>query len=130
MLKKEYFFKSQESLATVIDNDEDDDDDQEDQDQGSEDKVETPPPETDAEQQQQQKPDDNKCKQTANTTASKSNQFHENFRENDFTKKNQDDPNAATTANAPQHPSDGDDVDTASNNVDTIQTASKKTTPV
>ena len=128
MLKKEYFFKSQESLATVIDNDEDDDDDQEDQDQGSEDKVETPPPETDAEQQQ--KPDDNKCKQTANTTASKSNQFHENFRENDFTKKNQDDPNAATTANAPQHPSDGDDVDTASNNVDTIQTASKKTTTV
>ena len=51
----------------------------------------------------------------------KSNQFHE---------KNQDDPIAAMTANAPQHPSDGDDVDTASNNVDTIQTASKKTTTV
>merc|ERR1712183_675196 len=121
------YFLSQESLATVIDNDEDDDD--EDQEE-SEDKVETPNPETDAEQERQ--PDDNKCKQTANTTASKSNQFHENFRENDdFTKKNQDDPNAAaTTANAPQHPSDGDDVDTASNNVDTIQTASKKTTTV
>ena len=47
-----------------------------------------------------------------------------------FTKKNQDDPNAATTANTPQHPSDGDDVDTASNNVDTIQMASKNTTTV
>lgn len=94
MLKKEYFFKSQESLATVIDNDEEEDED--------EPEVETPEPEVENPEPEVETPDENSVKP-------------------------EDNPNA-TTANAPEQKQD--DVSTASNNVDTIQTASKKTTTV